>query len=532
MIVHVYGGKNLSTRVSSPSQSSTDMLLTQAGCAVVHLHLPDLMQGNSQHNMDLRLHDTIHQGINHFYELLSSSPEQIDPRLKELKLDEADKYLFGASFGGRTAVRHGQLYPGTFDGYISHDGALAPPGGSDLPIISTARKMLNEEELLPIYHNEKTQEPVLILQNRDDNNVSVKVALQYYANLKELGKEDLARLVVFEKGSKLSRSASNKGHHTPDDEVRYIDTISQFITEGTRAIPELNEMTYLMQQHVSSQNLSKDSPQDRFLTVASQRLRGNLDDKIALHHRDRDKSWQKKSDPGTEFDSWDVRWQKDYEPLVIGLMDIDYLVNNDDAFEERITQLADRSILTDDRLKNAMKSHGPSFLEFMRESNELRKGPELDVSIEELLEHEETIELLRTTILSMKSSDTIESKRFLLEAIYLNNPDILPRPTKEECPWLEQDFKELSDTFKQSFEQEQEKLIASAREVWKSVAKVNIEQTTQSPSREVLASGSTERVKVEPGIHEPKQEKTTALSAREKLEVDSNKASSKPNKPR
>ncbi len=69
------------------------------------------------------------------------------------------KVIFGSSFGGRTAVRHIQLYPGTFNGAISHDGALAKEG---------------KDYLWPINYLDDTQK-ILAMQNIDDARVKVSV---------------------------------------------------------------------------------------------------------------------------------------------------------------------------------------------------------------------------------------------------------------------------------------------------------------------------------------------------------------------
>jgi len=75
----------------------------------------------------------IHACINHVYHVFRTNPESLHPQL--LSLYAKRFILSGISFGGRTAVMQAELYPNTFDGYISFEGALSNKmrSSSDFP---------------------------------------------------------------------------------------------------------------------------------------------------------------------------------------------------------------------------------------------------------------------------------------------------------------------------------------------------------------------------------------------------------------
>ena len=80
----------------------------------------------------------------------------------------------GLSFGGGIAFRHAELFPNTFDGYISHHGGFGLKRGLNYSecLDVTAKKRPN-----------KIVQPILLLQSRDDNNVNLKYALDFYRKL-------------------------------------------------------------------------------------------------------------------------------------------------------------------------------------------------------------------------------------------------------------------------------------------------------------------------------------------------------------
>src|SRR5690606_26115273 len=114
-----------STNASSPgSLHNYEKYLMNHGVAIIKLNLPDLLELDvPQSQMPEDLHRKIQDCIHKFYRTLTENPEKLHTRLKEINTDKI--YLGGSSFGGLICVRHAQMYPDDFSGYISIDGALS-----------------------------------------------------------------------------------------------------------------------------------------------------------------------------------------------------------------------------------------------------------------------------------------------------------------------------------------------------------------------------------------------------------------------
>ena len=143
---------------------------------IIRLSLPDFLQNKEQFKMDKKLHECIHHAIDHFYHTIKEHPESLHDDLKDRNLQKAKYFLYGSSFGGGQSIRHAQLYPQTFDGYISHDGSLLDT--KDIPKINQ-RTFDYPVDRCPYYHIDDIKDLVLIFQNRDDNNVNISGALEF-----------------------------------------------------------------------------------------------------------------------------------------------------------------------------------------------------------------------------------------------------------------------------------------------------------------------------------------------------------------
>src|SRR5204863_5166016 len=128
VMVKVYGGDESEEREKSayrPLKLNTlETHLLNNGIAIIQLNLPDLLKLNtSQGSMPEDLFLEIHACIHQFYDTIKNAPEKLDESLKVLK--NKGLFLYGASFGGMMVLTHAEHYPGTYAGYISHDGGIS-----------------------------------------------------------------------------------------------------------------------------------------------------------------------------------------------------------------------------------------------------------------------------------------------------------------------------------------------------------------------------------------------------------------------
>lgn len=225
IMVEVYGGSPDLTYFYRPDKGFDHFFLRQQGMAIINLNLVDLLKlKTNQTEMPENIHKTLHESIDHFFKTIKHSPEMLDQNLTVLKGKPC--YLFGCSFGGRTAIRQAELYPNSFDGYISFEGAL-----SIIKLYETS-KMLNEENLVetqnaeqwlcPTKSIDKLQAPILLLQNADDNNVTMKSALDFVEKAKRAGKQDFIRLHITDHGGrKIDVPSIEHGHSLPNNKQSF-----------------------------------------------------------------------------------------------------------------------------------------------------------------------------------------------------------------------------------------------------------------------------------------------------------------------
>lgn len=213
IVVHVYGGhggpldeERVKKQAFNPnSLTDFDKALLNQGIVIITLNLADLKELRSINAslMPEMLHTKIHASINRFYEVITANPESLQVKLSPLK--NLPIFLYGASFGGRTSIKHSELYPETFNGYISHDGVLSyqMAGQTDRPLTtrlidirraensntqdSELQKGANEF-LNPMFGINNIKRPLLLLHNYDDNNVNIQVTLDFYREAIKLGK--------------------------------------------------------------------------------------------------------------------------------------------------------------------------------------------------------------------------------------------------------------------------------------------------------------------------------------------------------
>lgn len=457
VLVQAYGGWTIEddrTELPARSLRSIDSLLLSAGCVVIKLNLPDLLQRKDQRQMDADLQKQVHAAIHKFYQTISQDPSSLHENLDKLGFKLGVYTLYGASFGGRTAVRHGQLYPGTFKFYIAHDGVFADL--VDMPIIVNDRKYAHSEVLLPIHHVESTLDPILFFQNRDDNNVNIKSVLKFYDALLKAGKGDLARLCFFEKGGPIpsEQEIFDKGHFPPDMELsRYVDAILTFMDSGPSQIPELHQHFHLREKQLANQffrlangnyNVKK-----RFLALAIQRFKDNT--------REQDSFFKQKGI------SWDEHWAQHYRPILKVLGEIRYLVNDAAAFMTFKESLISQDLLNDVIIEKAVRSHAAAFREYYKETHDFE-----EISIDDICNNPFIIRTFRDQLTRLSTGDSKDLIMFLLESLLFANPELLSSIHHSQA-WTQESFEDQERNYKKIFEASARESKASMQRAWQAV---------------------------------------------------------------
>lgn len=447
VIINVYGGYNKESinKSSLNTIDSHSKLLYEQGYCVIDLQLPDLLQDKLQFDMDEYLHNIIHDCINEFYETLHQNPENIDPDLKEMGFQNADYYLIGASFGGRTAIRHSQLYPDTFTGYISHDGALAVT--SDMPIVGKTRIHSNAQTVIPANNIGDNNESMLLLQNLDDNNINLQNATKFYKKLKanDSNTSEKTRLCFFEKGNPSpSGKLHNKGHYIPEDIDTYTQVLTSYIENGVKNIPEMDPDTIEMYNLQAKRFLRKSKNPDslekqtkainsRFIAEAYLKYLKNVS------HRRQHNSANK--------EEWNKIWKSEYEPMLLAIEKIDNFTKNEVdylEFVEFLKTLDPKEL--DDALKRTINYHADIFIEMYRELHG-EKISKNDICDSPSIRNE-----FKERLFNLNSAQSHHYRSFILENFIFANPSIMSQfvensPSEQITGELEERMDKLKEEF-------------------------------------------------------------------------------------
>lgn len=412
ILVEVYAGLQSNEREKEAYApfmnrlSNSNIYLLNRGTAIVQLNLPDLLKLNRyQLEMHESLHQEIHACIHRFYRIIKQSPERLHPLLAKLK--DKKIFLMGASFGGRTAMRHAQMYPHTYDGYISENGAISLAVDNQY----NGDKAKFNPALDPGLKRriERITQPILLLQSRDDNNVNVRVTLDFYAKLSDEQKQQLARMHIHTSGSPIEKKDKfKKGHSISPKEIlfeNYMQTILAFINEGPKGLPVFEEDTFLIENTLANRF-------NHFATLL-ERFCGYAYD-LSLRHRD----------DSTKVES---DWNK-YKLLLQVLSYVDNLLRDPQQLNLEINRLKQPNLLTDEIIIKTLRQQSDIFKQFVKEYYKF-KWP-TGFSVNKVWSNPQTIAIFRKKIESLNKQGRVEQHYYLF-ALYLENPALLQDHFKE-----------------------------------------------------------------------------------------------------
>lgn len=434
VIVIVYGGYNIEQRTKKMKKPNpTDYFiqnLLSKGIAVVELNLVNLLKlSTAQSNMPLDTHNELHGSINRFFQALKQADENLHPDLKNLIGKKV--YLYGASYGGRTALRHAELYPDTFDGYISHDGGISPMVWSDYsPWIMPMTKNKDSDIMI-----NEIKQPILLLHNFDDNNVNIKATLDWYNKAKKIGKGGLVQLFISREGNSLSKATNTsstidlieKGHFLPEKEVYkdYINAITSFILKGLGQLPSVRDWKNTYYDIYANKNFKSATLNEKFISEA-----------FRIY-------WENTSTPNEPL--WLMTrekvqkqimqdWQDKYRPIYYLISDQEKYKQQTKEFNEKfnsqaeieqhakilpakVSALQEKGMLSNERIANALKKQLPVFLTYLKEIGKIKGTSDVSKTSDNGLKVPENI-------IKLSNNKTLQ-KEFLFELLDPNTDNDL-----------------------------------------------------------------------------------------------------------
>ncbi|MBN9288604.1 MAG: hypothetical protein BGO43_07210 [Gammaproteobacteria bacterium 39-13] len=460
VIVEVYGGfqaKDKNTAMFTPGAlSDKDKQLVNNGTIVVKLNLPDLLKLDVyQSEMSEALHKEIHEAINLFFQTLKNSPEKLHESLKDHHFEDLAIFLYGSSFGGRTAVRHAELYPHTFNGYISHDGYLSFAMSQKADLIKRPQ-YASHLDPSPDTEIQKISEPVLLLHNMDDNNVNAKVTLNFHQKLVDNGKADLIRTCITQAGNPISSNAANKGHYIPEhqeDFIRYTNTLMDFMAKGPSSLPGITQWQLYHYNKLANKSYVSASLKQRF--IAEILNKGRLDRR----------EYERARQFGLQSD--DTIWTRHYKPIFYALHFVQTLVQDKTALIKEITRLENDELLSDEVVKNALRLQSNTFCGYLKEQYGLNVS-------KENLETPEMINMFKKQISTLATQQPAKV-RFMLDALYQANPQLLIslHPEFAKDPQLEKMAMLAKEKLKRTLSREHTMITS----LWQQAAKQRVETT-------------------------------------------------------
>lgn len=182
-VFRVYGGGNiLHGKIESQGCLSNKFL--NRGITLIYLNGEDIYK-NRRRNKYVIAEDiniTLH-GITAFREWFITN---FDYSYKKT-------ILYGLSYGGGVIMKHAEMFPDTFDGYISHAGFINPEKHMDISIGHVSDSVLYQRMLSVDCLRIET--PILLLHNEYDNIVPSGVSYSFYNRCKRDGKKNINLMV-------------------------------------------------------------------------------------------------------------------------------------------------------------------------------------------------------------------------------------------------------------------------------------------------------------------------------------------------
>ncbi|MBS0289563.1 MAG: prolyl oligopeptidase family serine peptidase [Proteobacteria bacterium] len=470
VLVEVYGGNRKEDRKEKAFAPGvlTDLhkALLNKDIAVITLNLPDLLESHYQFELPKDLEEKLQASINHLFQTLKFHPDQIDA---ELKLPSNIPFcLFGASFGGRTAIKQVEKYPDTWDRVISFDGAISIEmlRNSNMPIVGSRGNSplaINAQAYLdPVHDIDKITADVLLLHNMDDNNVNLKVTLDWYKRAKKLGMENQVKLHITDKGNPVDQKLYNTGHYLPAGQIslnNVIDAMTEHIFYGCDKKSILHDWRALRYKILANKNYKLASVEEKYISLAYREYKEKGEN-----------VFKEKSAPM--------------------YYTINYLATVPTDIQSReIKMLNNHNLLTQAAITAGLEFYLLQFLQFLKEKDKIPLPKQIRIT--ELVKNQELRDQYRDTLLGGPKGNP-NNFNFALSTFYQANPQLL-KTYIDKCnndPIIQHNLKRAENKLKSKLVKEEkiisqfvslaaDKLLATAKA--KRMALIWKEQATKSP---------------------------------------------------
>lgn len=462
VMVIIYGGYPASYRkqhLYRPKRGLGNLgkYLLKQNIAVVTLNLPDFLELHTNQNfMDKELNSKIHACINEFFKNIRN--KKTNGIFNGLIPEKTKIYLYGASFGGAMVTRHAELYPETFDGYISHDGAVSfdmwrlsdlPGTGREFFQSSNEKRMMinqTKQWLSPVDEESKAidskvmriQRPILLLHNFDDNNVNVKVSLDFYKKAQRANKD--VQLLITRRGnpipqypittnklfSKLKERETDKGHFVTEEEEAfksYGETIAKFILEGLSKFTTANRWMAHQYEIYANKNYKAATLEERFISEAYRLYKSpyRILDRMRSNNA---KATNDEKPYSYTYTVFNQDWVNVFADLYQFLAYLEYLKKDINAIQAEINSIKNNGMLTNIMIENALLQQLPLFLEYLREQHNYTLENDLDLMT--LAKDKSLQSIFRDLLLNGSvNQDNLNFKAYLLYSLYMGNPAII-----------------------------------------------------------------------------------------------------------
>ncbi len=485
VIVEVYGGhqkKDKEKKVNTPYDiNEFDFYLLNKGIVVVKLNLPDLLELDVyQGKMPEDLFNKIQNCINRFYQQLVHEPEKLHKDLSKLK--GLKTYLYGASFGGLVSIRHSELFPNNFDGYISHDGAIstkmmhkAEMGDAVIEdkianikaenhllqkeldaMVKDAELLNNQSEKVIANKNILMQVEIINVNNKYIDLLQSKIASTAFndyldpADENEIAKITKPICVLQNQDDNNVHAKVATDFYKKMKKAGKADLVKLFmtITSNPATLKDpLNKGHYIPKNEnefiTYCENILSFMLESSELTEVNQLEAYRLNKQTNKYYRKAklqnefiaealnkfEKSFlpYKKLDLSklTEIinEYFQTSWEKEYQPLYYGLHYSRMMTDgqHDKELKDELSRLGD---LPDEMIVNVLKSQENIFYQYLEEFQEFKissKAPFPDLS-----KNPQIIQLYREMLKDAKID--LKSARYLLSTFYKANPDIFLQP--------------------------------------------------------------------------------------------------------
>jgi Prolyl oligopeptidase family len=320
VVVWVYGGCVFEDRRMTfhPNKlTDIDKALLNDDIAIAKLNTREAEHFSMYENQTMLSaegHKELHGDIHRFYEILKNNPSTLNEECSILS--DIPIFIIGHSFGGRTAVRHVQLYPQDFDGAISINGGLSfKTIKKHDPQDKYAQRWLDVDRAAAPKGTHpskamdwlsppvacKMEKPILVIHNVLDTNANVYNSISFFRRAKKLD-SNLSTYLFAE------NLHVKENHEIPAEKSKHFKILTDKITDFTTKVSDTDISTGI-------------SPDEAAVMMAKYYPKKSVMNRFISHSY-----WLAQKNPLDERAKSVIdHWETDYKPILAAVLYIDDL---------------------------------------------------------------------------------------------------------------------------------------------------------------------------------------------------------------